>query len=347
MGIAKHSRFDARHRKTLFIILSNSLCVIASLEAQEKAIRPNKYACPVTANLFPEQERSADTIKFVFPENAAEIPAGKAKDFSRVAQRISIALMTSDGKDVDITFKWKGAVYTNPWIDWGINSGSFIVKGDGSQNCFFLGPSAGLPGNIPCVEFSLTIPPNVEVREVRLSSLRSEYVSQDCPMPELERQIREAYEDSRQTPQDEVKTARFISLLEKAIPKYDCIVPALFLVDLESIMNWVDYLYQKVDETNKSALMVFAGIFDISSGVVSEIMSDLIWEVLHDRPMFILENWTSIRDYKWNILSSRWLQSPDSNTEMIEIYRDTARKEPKYKSSCDEIIRILSKKRLS
>jgi len=302
MGSAKHFRIGACNRRALFIVLSISFCVIATLEAQEKALRPNKYACPVTANLFPEQERSADTIKYVFPENAAEIPSSKANDFSRVVQRVSIALMTSDGRDVEIIFKWKGAVYINPWIDWGIHSGSFIVKGDGSQNCFFLGPSAGLPGNVPCVEFSLTIPPNVEVREVRLSSLRSEYVPRDCPMPELERQIREAYEDSRQSPQDEVKTARFISLLEKAIPKYDCIRkgggspgPALFMVDLESIVNWVDYLYQKVDETNKSALRVFAGIFDISGGgVVSEFMADLIWKVLHDRPMFILENWTSL-----------------------------------------------------
>jgi len=29
---------------------------------------------------------------------------------------------------------------------------------------------------------------------------------------------------------------------------------------------------------------------------------------------------------------------------MIEIYRDIARKKPKYKSSCDEIISILSEK---
>ena len=348
-------RYPMRILRTeaLLIYCSASLCLaIWPVEAQVKAQRPNRYACPVTANLFPEQERSADTIRFFFPENAEEIPAARVLDFRTVAQRISITLTKSDGKDVEIAFKWKGSVYKTPRIDWGEHSGSFIVKSDGNPNCYFLGPSAGLPGNIPCVEFSLTIPPGVKVKEVLFSNLGGEYVSQDCPMPELEKQIRKAYEDSQLTPQDEVKTNRFISLLEKAIPEYECIpkeggnpIMALFLVDFGTIYDWIDYLYQRVYETNDSALRVFAGIFDkIPGGVLAETMDDQIWKILHDRPLFILKNWPDIRNCKRNILDSRWLQSPNSNFEMIEIYRDIARKEPNYKSACDEIISILIEK---
>ena len=42
-------------------------------------------------------------------------------------------------------------------------------------------------------------------------------------MPQLEKEIREAYEESRQSPQDKAKTARFIALMEKAVPEYDCV----------------------------------------------------------------------------------------------------------------------------
>ena len=337
--------------RTLFIALSMSLCAITGIKAQDKALRPSKYACPVTANLFPEQEKLADTIRFFFPENAEEIPNARVLDFKTVAQRISITLTKSDGKDVEIAFKWKGSVYKTPRMDWGEHSGSFMVKTDGSPNCYFLGVAAGLPGNIPCVEFALTIPPGVDVKEVLFSNLGGEYVSRDCPMPELEKQIREAYEDSRLTPQNEVKTNRFISLLEKAIPEYECIpkgggnpTPALFLVGSKAIYDWTSYLYQKVYEINDSALRVFAGIFDICQGHLGEIMSDQIWEVLHDKPLFILKNWASIKNYKTTILESRWQQSPNSNIEMVDIYRDIAVKEPRYKSAYDEIISILSEK---
>jgi hypothetical protein len=351
--MARHPRNNAGKPRSLFIVLSLSLFVIAGLEAQERALRPSKYACPVIADLFPKQERSADTLKYVFPENAIEIPVDKAGDLSRVAQRISIALLTPSGEDIEVGYNWKAAVFTNPRIEWGERSGFLMVKGDGNPNCYFLGPSTGLPVNIPCAEFTLVIPPGVEVREVLFSSLGcEEYISEDCPMPELERQIGEAFWDSLRTPRDEVKTRRFISLLEKAIPEYGCVsrsggypVPALFLADLGSVWNWTDYLYQKMDETNDFALRVFAGIFDIThEGVLAEVMDDQIWKILHDRPLFILKNWPDVRSYKRNILASRWMQNPTDNIGMINIYSDIARKGPKYKSACDEIIRILSQK---
>jgi hypothetical protein len=351
--MASHPRKELSTTRHLFIALSMLFCIINGLEAQERALRPSKYACPVIADLFPKQERSANTLKYVFPENSIDIPVDMAGDLSRVAQRISIGLLTPGGEDIEITYYWKAAVFTNPRIEWGERSGVLLVKGDGNPNCFFLGPSTGLPVNIPCAEFTLVIPPGVEVKEVLFSSLGvEEYISEDCPMPELERQIGEAFWDSLRTPQDEMKTRRFISLLEKAIPEYGCIskhggytVPALFLADLGSIWNWLDYLYQKMDETNDYALRVFAGIFDIKSdGVLAEVMDDQIWKILRDRPLFILKNWPDIRNYKRNILASREMQGPTDNIDMINIYSDIARKEPKYKTACDEIIRILSDK---
>ena len=158
--------------------------------------------CPVTESLFPKPERSGDVLRYIFP------------DITKLVLRMSVALASSDGKDLEIAFNW---------TDWGPHPGTFIARADGSPNCCFLGPSAEYHENISFVEISLTIPAGVEVKAVSFSSLRSEYVSRDCPMPQLEKEIREAYEESRQSPQDKAKTARFIALLEKAVPEYDCV----------------------------------------------------------------------------------------------------------------------------
>lgn len=258
---------------------------------------------------------------------------------------MSIALASSDGKDIEIAFRW---------TDWGPHTGSFIVKADGSPNCYFLGPSAEYHENLSFVEISLTIPPGVEVKAVSFSSLRTEYVSRDCPMPELEREILKAYEESRLSPQDEAKTARFIALMEKAVPEYDCVygsgydpVPAWCLINVENlntIIDLIQYLYQKVEDTNESALRVFAGMFNKADGIIIEMMACQIWKVLHDNPVFILKVWPDIRSYRRNIvLCSFGLQDSASIPGMIEIYRDIGIKEPKYKSACDEIIKILGK----
>ncbi len=352
MGLLRHpSKYTGRLR-TLLLALSLLPGVVINLDEQAKVLRPSRYACPVITNLFPMQERLDSTLKFIFPENEVEVSADKVGDLLKVVQRISITILTSDGAYIEIPFKWKGVALKNFSVNWGERTGVFWTKGDGKPNCFYLGPYAGLPVNIPCAEFSLAIPPDVEVKDVSFSNEGGEYISEDCPMPELERQIGEAYEDSRRTPQDEAKSKRFISLLEKAIPEYGCIsesegypVPALFLVDLDSIWKWINHLYLKVDETNEYALRVFAGVFDIiKEGVLAEVMDHQIWRVLHDKPLFILKNWGGIKNYRRTILESRWLQTPESNTEMVEIYRDIALKEPKYKSACEEIISILSEK---
>jgi len=332
-------------------VLVLSLGVVARLEGQFN-MRQSQNACPVIADLFPTQVRSADVLRYIFPENM-EIPLDKAGDLSKVAQRISIALLAPGGEEIELTFSWRSAVFINPRIEWGEYSGSFLVKGNGKPNCFFLGHSAGLPMNIPCAEFYFSIPPAVEIKEVLFSSLAcEEYSPEDCPMPGLERQIGEAFIASLRTPQDNAKTRKFISLLEEAIPEYGCFtrdaghpVPALFLADLASIWHWLDYLYQKMDEMNDDALRVFAGIYDKHpDGVLSEVMADHIEKILHDRPLFILNNWPEIRTYKRNILESRGLWGLTGITGLIAIYSDIGRKEPKYKAYCDEIIRILDEK---
>jgi hypothetical protein len=237
-------------------------------------------------------------------------------------------------------------------MDWGVHSGSFIASADGSLNCYFLGLSAGLPGNIPIFEFNLTIPLGVEVKEVRFSSQGVEYISQNCPWPEMEKELKEAFQESRSSPQDESRTSRFLILLEKALPEVDCVgkgggispSPAWRMAGYEVVVDWIRYLSEKMGEENDLALRVFAGMYDRASGVLGEKMADLIWRVLHDRPLFILRNWDAIKNYRSNILESRWLNSPTSNSEMIWVYQDIASKEPKYKSACEEIIRILSDK---
>jgi len=339
---------------TLLAFCSFCLCIVISqAKAQEKALRPSKYACPVTANLFPRQERSGDILKFTFSENAEGIPTKNTIDFARVAQRISLSVVTPDTEDVEIRFECTMAHYINPRFDWGVYSGSFIVTADGSPNCYFLGPSAELPGNIPLYEFHLTIPPGVEVKEVCFSSLGVEYVSQNCPWPELEKELKAAFEESRLNPQDESKTGRFLTLLEKALPEVDCVgkgggispAPAWTMADLEVVIGWIRYLHEKMEAENDLALRVFSVMYDQAYGHIGEEMADLIWRILHDRPLFILRNWGNIKNYRRRaILESKWMNSSSSNLEMIEIYRDIARKEPKYKSACDEIINILSEK---
>jgi hypothetical protein len=79
-------------------------------------------------------------------------------------------------------------------------------------------------------------------------------------------------------------------------------------------------------------------------GVISEVMADQIEKVMRDRPLFILKNWPHIRSYKRNILAGRYLWGPGEGALILDIYSRIAAKEPKYKSGCEEIIRILSKK---
>jgi len=333
MAMTRHPHNDAGKATTLLIVLSLALCVIASTEAQEKMVLPDDLACPATANLFPEKSRDPDFIRYVFPNNA-------------IPRRVSIALVQPEGKEVPIRFSWIGAIR-----GWGECSGYFVVKGDGNPNCFFLDYQwTGIPGNIPCKEFNLRIPEDIGVKEIAFSSLPSEKPEVLCPMPELAQEITNAFVDCQLNPEDESKSLILIQLLEKATPKYDCRgggsvpVPAWWLVDNQITDDWVHWLYRKALEKNTSALRVYVKFVDTSSGYVAEYMHDQFWVILHDLPFFILDNWAYIKEYKESILASRELQSPANNIEMINIYSDIARKEPRFKSACDEIISILNGK---
>jgi hypothetical protein len=136
MVMTRHSHNDAGKPMTLFIVLSLSLWVIANTEAQEKTIRPDNMACPVTANLFPEQVRRTDFIRFIFPAGA-------------IPRRISIALTHPDKKDLSIEYRWVGNG------NWGAQTGVFVANGEGKTDCFFLGYHARIPENVPCNEFVL------------------------------------------------------------------------------------------------------------------------------------------------------------------------------------------------
>ncbi|MGA2531885.1 MAG: hypothetical protein ABSG19_02495 [Candidatus Aminicenantales bacterium] len=318
----------------------------------EEVCNPSKYACPVTPNLFPKQEMSANTLRFEFRENAGELPHSNKWDTSSVAQRISISLLSPGGRDVEIKFVWRGAVYIQPYLDWGVYRGSFVVKGDGNPNCFFLGVFAGLPQNVPCKEFILLIPPGVEVKDVAFSNLSGEYVSKNCPMPGLEKEINRALQDSLQNPKDEIKTSLCLSLLEKAIPKYECIskgggvpVPAWWLADWRASEEWIGYLYDTVvAENNKYALKVYMGFFSTSDGYIAEVMASRFCDILLDRPILVLQSWNDIGEFKELINGALIFGSSGANVKMLEAYREIAMKEPQYKSACEEIIKIISEK---
>jgi len=335
MGSARHFRTDARKRRFLFIALWFSLCVIASLEAQEKTLRPNDLACPVTANLYPELLRRTDFIRFIFPADA-------------VPRRISIALINPDNKDISIEYRWVGNG------KWGIKTGFFVANGEGKTNCFFLGYHTGIPENIPCKEFILFIPEKILAKEIAFSSLPSEKPIVLCPMPELEQEINEAYVACGLNPKDESKASLLIQLLEKITPRYDCRrpfdsepVPAWWMASKGASDRWIDYLYHKVLENNADALRVYVKFFETSDGHIAEEMSEQMWRILKDRPLLILENWNGIEvNKKWVLMCRPWPSQGGSPliSEMIEIYKDIARKEPKYKSACDDIISLLNEK---
>ena len=319
--------------KYLLVFCSVSLCVITGLNAQEKTIRPDDLACPVTANLFPEQIRRIDFIRFIFRGGIA---------FPR---RISIALIHPQNNDISIEYRWVGTRVTR--------TGILVANGEGKTNCFFLRYEA-ISEDDRCKEFILFIPENIRVNEIAFSDLRSEKPQVLCPMPKIEQDITDAYMDCRQNPEDKEKALVFIRLLERITPKYDCRrpfdhkpVPAWWLASSRIYEEgWIEWLYRKTLEKNGDAFRVYAKFLATSSGAIAENMSEEMWGILHDQPLFVLENWTGIEDNKeWVLMCMPWpLQGNTEISKMIEIYRDIARKEPNYKSACDEIISILIEK---
>ena len=328
------NRYTKRLLGTLLVILVVPISVVA----QEISIRPNELACPVTADLSTEQERSGNSIKYVFPDGS-------------ILRRISMALVHPEAQDIHVRYKWVAAKDSRLW---GERTGVLVANGKGKTDCFFLGWRADLPENVPCQEFVLVIPEDILVKEISFSSLPSEKPQVLCPMPELERQIKQAFADCSQSPQDKNKALLLIQLLDKATPTYDCRrsydtmpVPAWWLAVDEDPWRWVDYLHDRILEDNDDALRVFQKFLASSDGAFAEVWSEEMWEILTNKPLLVVENWTGIENNKdWVLVARPWPAGEGYSriNQVIEIYRDIAVKEPKYKSACDEIISILGKK---
>ncbi len=338
-----------------FIFLAASIpsapCAQSARGPSSGHFSPNRLACPVTPNLFPKAETSDQVLKFTFTENLGAIPASEAAGVRPMARRISITATTEDHREVEIEFIWTSAEFEAPLPSWGRYSGMFSVKCDGMANCFFLENMAGLPGNIPCKEFQLRIPAGVEITNVAFSSLPSEIPVLNCPMPRLENVINDLLGDCRAHPQDRTRAARLMELMEQATSRYDCRrtydpepIPAWWMADYRSSNAWVAYLHDKVQEEDPVALRVYVKFFSTSDGYIAEGMSMEIWQILDEHALFILENWDCIKDHKESIFGARYLQSPESNEEMIGLFRAIGYREEKYRAICREIIECLEKR---
>jgi len=331
MGIAMHPRKHASRLGSILLALPLILGIIIILEAQDNALRPSKDACPVTANLFPEQRRRTDFTRFIFPDGA-------------IPRRVSIALANPEKKDFPIEFRWTGEER------WGVLTGFLMVNGEGRTDCFSL-ENTGIPANVACKEFILFIPESIPVTEIYFSSLPSERPQELCPMPELEPEINEAYKAWEAEPKEVSRSSRLTHLLERITPKYDCRrsfdsepVPAWWLADHESPWRWIDFLHNRILDNDPEALRVYVKFYDNSSGAFAEVMSENLWAIFKDRPLLILENWSMIKDDpEWPLMYRPWPPSGNiSINEMIEIYQDIAVKEAEYRAKCWEIIFILT-----
>jgi hypothetical protein len=331
--------YSTRLLGILLIILSLPISIIA----QEKTVRPDELACPVTANLSPDQSRFGNSFSFVFPDGS-------------ILRRISMALTHPEGKDIAVRFTWVPAKDPHvPLANWGESRGILLANGIGRTDCFFLGwEETDIPENVPCKEFVLVFPEDALVKAISFSSLPSEKPQTQCPMPELGREIEQAFEDCNRNPRDKEKALALIQLLERATPRYDCRrsydtkpVPAWWMADHEATWRWIDYLYRKVLENDDDALRVYEKFLAGSDGALAEVMSEQMWGLLGERPVFILENWAGVESSReWLHVAMPW--PPEDNpaiNKMIGIYRDIAVKEPKYKAACEEIISILGGKR--
>jgi hypothetical protein len=294
--------------------------------------QPSKYACPVTANIFPEKEERDGLIKYTFAQIA-------------VARRISISLMSSPkGRIVDIGYDWIGQE------GWGKYLGLFAVKADGNANCFFLGGEAGIPENIPLREFHLRLPEGVQFKDATFSSLPSELVSTTCPMPELQKEITKSYEEHLLNPGDQNTASRLMRLLERLIPTYDCRrsydykpVPAWWLADYKDAENWIRFVDRQVLANNKLALKLYMEFFNTADGYIATGMMHFLRDTLLSRPSFILENWPDLQSYKEMIFNVLRSVDMDEETviEMKKVYQDAMLREPKYAPACKEILEAL------
>jgi hypothetical protein len=299
---------------------------------------PDRLACPVTPNIFPEQIRSIHLIRFVF--------SGQ-----EVAHRISISLQSAEGKNIEVQFRWFGAwsEFTRPpFRDYGVHFGTFIVKADGSPNCFFLGPNANMPGNISVNEFDLRIPDGVQIKQIVFSTLPSEIVSTECPMPSIEKKIGKAFEHYISNPKDQTNIRNLIQLLSETIPTYDCRrnydytpIPAWWMAKEENLDKWFSFVLEQVKNDNYSALKLFIQFYATSDGYLIESLSHRLLEVFFNQPALVLRSWTDIREYGEKISEAIRFQNPEDTIRMVGVYRDIGIKNPALRSACNELVELL------
>lgn len=216
----------------LFLILITQLSVFSvALKAEEVNTYPNINASPISENLFP--------TKVI--ENGVTIYQFHTVSITR---RIGISLHSFEKTKVKAGFTW-----IPDDISWGNQSGYFTVNTNEGTNCFFLGAYAGIPENVSAKEFQLHISTDIQIENVVFSSLPSERAIQQCPMPKLENEIQIAYEKCKLTHNAAKDAKVFVSLLKKAMYKYDCRrdfdyepVPAWYLTKGEKVDEWFDLL---------------------------------------------------------------------------------------------------------
>jgi hypothetical protein len=311
----------------------------ASMNQAQVRLLPDKLACPVTSNVFPQVIRSGQLIRYIFLGN-------------EVVRRISISILTPDGMTIEIGFRWIGDLrnYRAFLEDWGSRFGSFLVEADGAPKCFFLGQDAKIPDSVALYELDLLVPEGRDIREVRFSTVPSEIPSIECPMPRLEEEIREAFMKVRSDPENMENIEQLIQLLSKTIPRYDCRrdnddrpVPAWWLVNDDDVNKWLDFVLWQAGKESRAAFILLVGFYATSDGYISEGLSYRLLEFLSDMPLLVLRSWPEIREHGERILHATRFQDGDQNIRMIDIYRKIQSRNSEYKSECAEIIKLLEK----
>lgn len=303
------------------------------LHAEGFRCQPSKDACPVIADILPRQCENDGTISFLFPQNT-------------LIRRIFITLKNPIVcQSVDVAFTWVGVG------NWGRVAGILVVKSDGGPNCFFLGNESGIPPDIPVDKFQLKIPPGVELKEVVFSRLLSGPVTTICPMPDLEKEINSAYDIWKSNPIEEKIIDNLLRVLEKAIPRYDCRreidsepVPAWWLADYRSNDNWIAFMTTVLDAGYAPALRLFMEFFRTSDGYIAEGMTWQIVKMINSDPIFILENWGDLKNYKESVFGIRKFLGQDDIDRLTTMYRDISHTKPSFSSACAEIIEGLNRK---
>ncbi|GEM_PF-1318307 len=311
----------------------------ASLSQAQNQLRPDKLAGPMTSDVFPQVIRSGQVIRYIFSGN-------------EVVRRISISILTPDHMTLEIRFRWIGDLRHNRAFmgDWGNHFGSFLVEADGAPKCFFLGQDARIPEGVAFYELDLLIPEGREIREVGFSTLPSEIPSIECPMPRLERDIRESFMKMKNDPGNPGNIEQLIQLLSKTVARYDCRrrydsrpVPAWWLANDDEVNEWLDFVLRQAGKESRSAFVLLVGFYATSDGYIREGLSYRLLEFLSNMPLLVLRSWPEIREHGERILNATRYQDGEKNLRMIDIYRKIQSESPEYTSECAEIIQLLEK----